>query len=85
MIKKILYLTRSSALKAAGEYAEETGGYLSPVLTEMDDRTKDLELDSSFEEKVSLWSGSFSAYEVLDSRGQRLGVFGYWMTEEDGQ
>lgn len=57
-MRKILYLTRSSARKAAGEYAEEA---------------------------VSLWSGSCSAYEVQDSRGQRLGVFGYWTTEEDGQ
>ena len=80
---KILYLTRSSALKAAENYADETGGYISSSPIEIDDRTKDLELDSSFEEAVSLWSGNCSAFEVTDTKGQRTGVFGYWTTEED--
>lgn len=78
---KTLYYTKDEALKAAHDAAEQCNG--TTRRTSVDDRTRGLEEDDRFREKVGLWSGECAAVEVLDESGEQAGVFAWWTEEEE--
>ncbi len=80
---KTLYCTKGEALKAAKEIAKECDGTIER--TSIDDRTRGLEEDDRFVEKVGTWSGECEAVEVRDRDGEQVGVFAWWTDEEVGE
>lgn len=79
---KTLYYTKGEALRAAKETAKECNGTIER--TSIDDRTRGLEEDDRFVEKIGTWSGECEAAEVLDKAGEPVGVFAWWTDEEEG-
>ncbi len=83
MITKIAYYAESEAKRAAAEFAEDMNGTINHRLGGLDDKAAGLTESDSFAEKVGQWSGEMCAYYVEDSRGQTLGIFGFWEPEAE--
>lgn len=81
-MEKKIYRYRSQALAGAKLCAAINDGKVSERLILIDDKTKDVDEDLEFSLMVGLWSGEAQAFEVLDERGERIGVFAFWSSEE---